>query len=124
MTASGRPGDGLGQLLETAVATADHRAGMARVHDTQAMVLDVEHDQQEGDIQVQHAAVVELMVELADDPCRVGIALEEEPDLGRELGGQQGGGHPLADHIPHGDRPAGRTRAGFAGTARPSGKKP
>ena len=125
MIASGRPGD---RSCPTSSRRPSRRRiighGWPALTILQVMLLDVEHDQQEGDVQVQHAAVVELVIELADDPGRVGIALEEEPDLGRELGGQQGRRHPLADDVPDGDRPAGRASPGSGGTAGPIGKKP
>ena len=79
---------------------------MAGVDDAQAMLVDVEHDQQERDVHIEHAAVVELAVELLDHARRVEVAAEEHPHLGRELGGQQGRRHPLADDVADGDRPA------------------
>ena len=94
------------EFLQAAVAAADQRARMAGVDDAQAMLVDVEHDQQERDVQVEHAAVFKLVVELLDHPRRVGVAAEEHPHLGRQLGGQQGRRHALAHDVADGDRPA------------------
>ena len=78
---------------------------MAGVDDHEPVRGDVEHGQEEGDVHVQHAVLGELEIEPGDDPGGVGLALQEEPDLGREPGRQEGGGQPLADHVAHGDGP-------------------
>ena len=97
---------------------------MAGIDHAQPMSLDVEHHQEEGDVQVQHAAVVELMVELPDDPGRVGIALEEQPDLGRELGGQQARPASPCPRRPPRRRPIASRCAPVRFAAERRGKKP
>ncbi len=107
MIASGKPDIAPAELFEAAVAAADQGARVARVDDVKPMLLDVENDQEERDVQVEHAAIFKLMVELLDDPRRRGVAAQEHFDLGRQLGGQQGGGHSLAHDVADGDRPPG-----------------
>ena len=108
MIPSGSPEADPAELFQLPVAAADQRARMAGVDDAEAVLFDVEHDQEERDVHVEHAAAVERAVELRDHPLRVGVAAEKHPHLGRELGGQERGGHPLADDVADGDRPAGR----------------
>ena len=55
---------------------------MAGVDDAQTVKVDVEHDQEERDIQIEHAAVFKLVVEQLDHPHRSGVAPQEHPHLG------------------------------------------
>ncbi len=98
------------ELLQAAVAAADQGARMAGVDDAQAMRVDVEHDQKKRDVQVEHAAVFKLVIELLDHAHRRWVAAQEHPHLGRQLGGQQGRRHPLAHDVADGDRPPGCPR--------------
>ncbi len=77
---------------------------MTGVDDREAMPVDVDHDQQEGDEHVEHAAVCRTAVELLDDLRRLGVVAEREPDLGRQLGGQERRRHAFAHDIADGDR--------------------
>ena len=78
---------------------------MASVDDAHAVLVDIEHNQQKRDVQIEQAAVLKLMIELFDHACRHGIAAEEHPHFGRKLGGQERRRHPLAHDVADGDRP-------------------
>ena len=83
---------------------------MAGVDNAHAVLVDVEHNQQERDVQVQQAAVFKLVIKLFDHPRRHGVAAEEHTHFGRQLGGQERRRHPLAHNVADGDRPPGRVR--------------
>ena len=57
------------ELFQTAVAATDQWAGMARVDDAQLMKVDIEHDQQKRNVEIEYSAVFKLVVELARRPA-------------------------------------------------------
>ena len=88
------------EFFEAAVAAADQGARVARVDDVKPMQLDVENDQQERDVQVEHTAIFKLVVELLDDARGVGLPRRNILTSADSLAVSKAAGIPLPTTSP------------------------